>query len=138
VAHARKAVAYIASRCGLDPDLLLKTVLQKEEDSLEELRRDVRVWERVVRKPRQEVKLCEDRLRQRRMLCDDNTLDKVMRYEAHLSRQMTTALHTLERLQAARAGRDVPPPVALDIVVDAVTRPAIAATATVLEHRGGS
>ena len=53
------------------------------------------------------------------MLPDDTTLNKVTRYEAHLSRQMLQALHTLERLQAARAGQPVPPPAALDVTVDA-------------------
>jgi hypothetical protein len=136
---ARKAAAHIASRCGPDADLLLTTVLQKEKESLNDLRRAIRRWERVARKRRLEVKVCEDRLRQRRMLCDDKTLDKIMRYEAHLSRQMQQALHTLERLQAARAGRDVPPPAALDITVDAATSsnagPAVAGAVTLLQHR---
>jgi hypothetical protein len=55
----------------------------------------------------------------RAALPDAPTLDRVTRYEAHLSRQMLQALHTLERLQAARAGRDVPPPAAADVTVDA-------------------
>lgn len=54
----------------------------------------------------------------RKGLPDADTLDKVSRYESHLSRQMLQALNTLERLQAARAGKDVTPPVAGTLVVD--------------------
>lgn len=46
----------------------------------------------------------------RHLLPDAATLDKVARYEAHLARQLTHALDTLERLQVARAGRETPPP----------------------------
>ena len=51
-------------------------------------------------------------------LPDAVTLDKVSRYEAHLNRQLLGALNTLERWQAARAGKDVPPPAAGTLVLD--------------------
>jgi hypothetical protein len=57
------------------------------------------------------------------MLPDASTLDRVMRYEAHVSRQLLQTLHTLERLQAARAGEPVPPPAALDVTVNAPALP---------------
>jgi hypothetical protein len=44
-------------------------------------------------------------------------LDIVLRYEAHLHRQLLQSLHTLERLQAARVGQPVPLPAALDVTV---------------------
>jgi hypothetical protein len=37
-----------------------------------------------------------------RLLPDDKTLEKVARYEAHLSRGLYKALHELEALQARR------------------------------------
>lgn len=40
------------------------------------------------------------------------------RHERTLQRSMFQALHELQRLQAARAGKDVPPPAALDINID--------------------
>ncbi|MFQ5872919.1 MAG: hypothetical protein ACE5JL_03845 [Dehalococcoidia bacterium] len=46
------------------------------------------------------------------------SLDKVRRYEAHLSRQFYRALHELQRIQAARQGLHPPAPMALDINVD--------------------
>jgi hypothetical protein len=54
-----------------------------------------------------------------RMLPNGDTLQKVARYEAHLSRQFFQALHELQRLQAARNGEQVPPPAALDVTVEA-------------------
>jgi hypothetical protein len=43
-----------------------------------------------------------------RLLPDDKTLEKVARYEAHLSRGLYKALHELEALQARRTGGAVP------------------------------
>jgi hypothetical protein len=137
----RKVVAQLADRCGMTLEELVETAAQIEQPALAQIEADVGDLEVERRKLRREVRVCEDRLRRRRMLCEDNTLDKNMRYEAHLSRQMQQALHTLERLQAARAGRDVPVPSALDITVDAdassTARPASAAAA-VLKHTGGA
>ena len=45
-----------------------------------------------------------DFLRRERLLPDEVTLNKVMRYEAHLSRQFYHALHELEALQTRRMG----------------------------------
>jgi hypothetical protein len=39
-----------------------------------------------------------------RLLPDDKTLEKVARYEAHLSRGLYKVLHELEALQARRTG----------------------------------
>ena len=39
-----------------------------------------------------------------RLLPDKKTLEKVARYEAHLSRGLYKALHELEALEARRAG----------------------------------
>ena len=43
-----------------------------------------------------------------RLLPDEKTLEKVTRYEAHLSRQLYKALHELEALQARRLGGSAP------------------------------
>lgn len=57
------------------------------------------------------------RLMEWQAMPDAETLGKVARYEAHLQRQATQALHELQRLQAARAGADVPPPTAGDMTI---------------------
>ena len=43
-----------------------------------------------------------------RLLPDDKTLEKLSRYEAHLSRQLFKALHELEALQTRRSGGAAP------------------------------
>ena len=43
-----------------------------------------------------------------RLLPDDKILEKVSRYEAHLSRLMFKALHELEALQVRRSGGTAP------------------------------
>jgi len=48
-----------------------------------------------------------------------NTLPILSRYETALERGLFKALHELQRLQAARAGAQVPPPVAVDVSLDA-------------------
>src|SRR5215218_9806744 len=47
-------------------------------------------------------------MRRERLLPDDKTLEKVSRYEAHLSRLMFKAIHELEALQVRRAGGAAP------------------------------
>jgi hypothetical protein len=48
------------------------------------------------------------RMSRERLLSDDKTLEKVTRYEAHLSRQLYQAMHELEALQTKRAGGTAP------------------------------
>lgn len=44
--------------------------------------------------------------------------DRIIRYESHLHKLLTSTLHELERLQANRAGKDVPLPIAVDVAVN--------------------
>jgi hypothetical protein len=62
--------------------------------------------------------------RRKALLPKPDVLDRVMRYEAHLARQLTHTLHTLERLQLTRRGTSPPPPAALDVTVEAGGIPA--------------
>jgi hypothetical protein len=109
----------IAAAAQANPDKLLARVIADRRQDEAEARDRIPQLERAVKDLRRRIRTREDRLRQRRMLPDDTTLNKVTRYEAHLSRQMLQALHTLERLQAARAGQPVPPPAALDVTLEA-------------------
>jgi len=52
-----------------------------------------------------------------RLIPNENTLEKVTRYETHLERALFRTLHELQRLQAARAGMAPPPPTAVDLDV---------------------
>jgi hypothetical protein len=58
-----------------------------------------------------------DHMRRERLLASAPQTDRIARYEAHLSRQLAQALHELQRLQAARAGASVTPPVVVDVTV---------------------
>src|SRR5262249_52850631 len=114
----RKAVRQMAEEFKTNPDKLLAKAMRGREESQAEGKKEVRRLGQEVRRLEQKVQEKEARLRQRRILPEDKTLDKVVRYEAHVGRQMLQALHTLERLQKARAGEHVPPPGALDVTVD--------------------
>lgn len=58
-----------------------------------------------------------DEYRRENLLPDDETREKVVRYEAHLNRQLHRDLHELQRLQATRQGKPVVAPVAIDVDV---------------------
>jgi hypothetical protein len=117
----RRAVAQIAQDSGVKPERLLGRAAQDRREAQDAGKAEVKRLGREVTDLRRRVREREERLRLRRMLPDGKTLETVTRYEAHLSRQLLQAQHTLERLQAARAGRPVPPPAALDVTVNAPT-----------------
>jgi selenocysteine lyase/cysteine desulfurase len=50
-----------------------------------------------------------------RILPDEKTLEKISRYEAHLSKQLYHALHELENLQKYRTTGDSTPLARLDV-----------------------
>ena len=47
-------------------------------------------------------------MRRERLLPEDKTLEKISRYEAHVSRLMFKALHELEAIQVRRSGGGAP------------------------------
>jgi hypothetical protein len=138
---ARVAWEQIAEAAQVQPSKLLTRTIADSRKSQAETRERIQELEKKIKLLCRLLRTREDRLRQRRVLPDEKTLEKVTRYEAHLSRQMLQALHTLECLQAARAGQTVPPPAALDVTVDAdgtsQAQPFLEGAATVLEHTGG-
>jgi hypothetical protein len=98
VSDVRGCVEAIAAHAALDPDDLLdlatyeagceaRSAAHKKEEMEQEISRKVR----------------------ERILPDEKTLEKIGRYEAHLSRQLYHALHELENLQKHRTtGEGVP------------------------------
>jgi hypothetical protein len=104
VADVRGCVEAIAAHTSLDPDELLeaaayeagyqaKCAAQKKEEVEQEISRKVR----------------------ERILPDGKTLEKITRYEAHLSRQLYHALHELENLQKYRTTGEGTPLARLDV-----------------------
>ena len=96
-ADVRECIAVIAAHASLSPDELLEAAIEqaryeaaiaahKEEDMEQEVSREVA----------------------ERILPDGKTLEKISRYEAHLSRQLYHALHELEALQTRRFGGHSP------------------------------
>jgi hypothetical protein len=116
-ALVRRAVEVMAQECGGTPERALARALRQRERLQAEGQREVRRLGQEAARLERRLRDEEERLRLRRMLPDAKTLDKVLRYESHVSRQMLQALHTLERLQTARAGEPVPPPAALDVTI---------------------
>jgi hypothetical protein len=118
VGIVRKGVALIAAQAQFPADKLLARMVVSHREAVVEKAPKVRELTRKAQALRRRVKAAEDRERLRRLLPEPVTLDKVLRYEAHVSRQLLQTLHTLERLQAARAGAAVPVPAALDVTVN--------------------
>jgi hypothetical protein len=57
-------------------------------------------------------------LKQQPVISSDR-LDRLIRYEGAIERQFYRAMHQLERLQRLRAGQIIPPPLAIDIDLNA-------------------
>jgi hypothetical protein len=113
----RKGLAELADSVGREPEKLLAKAAKQRRGIQEQNMAEVQRLEATVKVLRRRLKVKEDRLKQERMIPEANTLQKITRYEAHLSRQLLQALHELQRLQAARGGQAVPLPAALDVVV---------------------
>lgn len=88
---------------------VLSTYSEKNLDGLLESAR--KEAQRNVGGARSQVQALDeelDRMSRERLLPEDKTLEKIARYEAHISRQMYQALHELEALQTRRAGGSAP------------------------------
>jgi hypothetical protein len=131
VGMVRRAVAELARWYEVDPGGLAAKVLTQLQEGKQEWEPVLDELEAQVEALRRRVEAKEARLRQRRMVPDEKELEKISRYEGHLTRQLNLALHELQRLQAVRAGRSVPAPAALDLTIDAESAsPALATLPT--------
>ena len=93
-----RAVEQIASSADKEgPEAVLEAVMRSAE------------WEvQKAKQSAEEVERDLERMSRERLLPDEKTLEKVARYEAHLSRGLYKALHELEALQARRTGGAAP------------------------------
>jgi hypothetical protein len=114
----RRGISLVAAHAKYPAEKLLARLLALDREDAEDMRQEVRRLEAKVKAIRRRAKAAEDRARLHRFLPDESTLEKISRYEAHLSRQLVQALHELERLKATRGGADIPPPAALDVNVN--------------------
>jgi hypothetical protein len=97
VSLVRECIFAIASVVGGDEEQLL-------EAATERARLDIISAKAAAERVEQQLA----RLSRERLLPDDKTLEKVARYEAHLSRLFHKALHELEALQTRRSGGAAP------------------------------
>jgi hypothetical protein len=97
VSLVRECVFVIASAAGEDEEGLL-------EAATERARLDIISAKAAAERVEQDLA----RMSRERLLPDQKTLEKVARYEAHLSRGLYKSLHELEALQARRAGGVAP------------------------------
>ena len=97
VGLVRECLALIASASGEDLEELM-------DGAREKARLDVISAKSTAEKVGGQLQ----NMRRERLLPDEKTLEKVSRYEAHLSRLMFKALHELEALQVRRSGGAAP------------------------------
>jgi len=97
VGMVREYVISMASPAGKSPKELLEAATEKA-------RLDVISAKQAVGRVEKDL----ERMSRERLLPDERTLEKVARYEAHLSRGLYKALHELEALQARRTGGAAP------------------------------
>ncbi len=97
VSLVRECISAIASAAKKDEEELIETAIERA-------RLDVISANAAAERVEQDL----TKMRRERLLPDDKTLEKVARYEAHLSRGLYKALHELEALQARRTGGTVP------------------------------
>jgi selenocysteine lyase/cysteine desulfurase len=104
LADVRGCVEAIAAHASLDPDELLE--LATDEAGYQA---------RSAAHRKEEVEQEISRMARERILPDEKTLEKISRYEAHLSRQLYHALHELENLQKHRITGEGTPLARLDV-----------------------
>ena len=104
VADVRGCVEAIAAHASLDPDELLEAATYEAGFKA-----------RHAAHKKEEVEQEISRKERERISPDDKTLEKISRYEAHLSRQLYHALHELENLQKYRTTGEGVPLARLDV-----------------------
>jgi hypothetical protein len=97
VSLVRECISAIASVAGEDEEELI-------EGATERARLDIMSAKAAAEQVEQDLA----RKSRERLLPDEKTLEKVARYEAHLSRLFHKALHELEALQTRRSGGVAP------------------------------
>jgi hypothetical protein len=93
----RAGVEAIATATDEDPEELL-------EAATDSARRDVIGKQQAAEQVERDLQ----QMSRERLLPDEKTLEKVSRYEAHLSRLMFKTMHELEALQVRRSGGSAP------------------------------
>jgi len=97
---------------------LAERAKKTEEDLIAEAVRAARGRQREAE---EKFALAKEQLRAARRSClmpEEALQERSTRYEVHLERSLYRTLHELERRQAGRSGRIVPPPLTVDVTLD--------------------
>lgn len=99
-------IKVISEKANIEPEHLMKNVLDKIQAEDLKAKRDLELVEREM-----------GFMQNMRILTDESSLERIQRYETHLSKQFFQTLHELQRIQAARVGSNVPVPTIVDVNV---------------------
>jgi hypothetical protein len=116
--YVRQGLGHYAQQGGIPLEKLIARTISALEKSQQNDRAEIQALNDEREAIRQREMAWQERKQVRLILPDENAELRVIRYESHLSRLLTQTLHELERIQANRAGRPVPPPVAVDVAVE--------------------
>jgi hypothetical protein len=89
-------------------DAIAQATDEEPEELLEAATRDARFKAERTKRETEKVERDLRNMARERLLPDEKTLEKVARYEAHLSRGLYKAMHELEALQIRRSGGAAP------------------------------
>lgn len=87
----------------------LRRAIEVEKNTME--------WSREAEMTSMHFNESDEQIRKKsvREMIDNDTIEKILRYETAIERSIFKAIHELERLQAKRGGEKVPLPIAIDV-----------------------
>lgn len=108
--------------CGLenwDEQRIWRALISNCEDTAKFYREEVKILEQQLAIEQEKNMLAIQRKKKLASLPDKYSLERLLRYETAIQRQFYKALNELERLQRLRIGDIVPPPLDVNVSVDA-------------------
>jgi hypothetical protein len=110
VGQLRELIKWLGEEAGVEPKVqtLDGSTASSQEQLMENLHAEARYDLAIKEAKAEKVQAQLLTARRCRILPGEDELQKIGRYEAHLSRQMYQALHELEALQKRRSGREAP------------------------------
>jgi hypothetical protein len=110
VGQLRDLIKWLAEEAGVQPEAQNRdgSIVSPQEQLMEKLHAQTRYDLTHKEQKAEEVQAQLLAARRERILPGEADLQKIARYEAHLSRQMYQALHELEALQKRRVGGAAP------------------------------
>ncbi len=96
---------------GWNDKTIRESFIEQDLDGITECEKSLEELARL----RCNAELKATRLIQSKSLPDALTMDRIVRYETAIERQMYRALNQFERLQRQRAGDNVPPPISIEV-----------------------